>query len=86
KGGRQTQVHPGNREFASGDRIARPEGGGGGLLQTSRPPRVVHLDHQPFSSVFRTAPRQCPGRLPRGWCFDGEVDDLPLSTREGATD
>ena len=30
KGGRQTQVHPGNREFASGDRIARPEGGGGG--------------------------------------------------------
>ena len=30
KGGRQTQVHPGNREFATGDRIARPQGGGGG--------------------------------------------------------
>ncbi|TVP90730.1 MAG: YeaH/YhbH family protein [Pseudomonadaceae bacterium] len=29
-GGRQTQVHPGNREFVSGDRIARPDGGGGG--------------------------------------------------------
>ena len=29
-GGRQTRVFPGNREFATGDRIARPEGGGGG--------------------------------------------------------
>ena len=30
QGGRQTQVHPGNREFSTGDRFARPEGGGGG--------------------------------------------------------
>ena len=29
-GGRQTRVFPGNREFATGDRIPRPEGGGGG--------------------------------------------------------
>jgi uncharacterized protein len=29
-GGRQTRVHPGNREFTTGDRIARPDGGGGG--------------------------------------------------------
>ena len=28
-GGRQTRVFPGNREFATGDRIPRPEGGGG---------------------------------------------------------
>ncbi|QJD59411.1 YeaH/YhbH family protein [Pseudomonas sp. gcc21] len=30
QGGRQTRVHPGNREFTSGDQIARPQGGGGG--------------------------------------------------------
>ncbi|HDZ54974.1 MAG TPA: YeaH/YhbH family protein [Pseudomonas xinjiangensis] len=30
QGGRQTRVHPGNREFTTGDQIARPEGGGGG--------------------------------------------------------
>ncbi|MEH6563864.1 MAG: YeaH/YhbH family protein [Halopseudomonas sp.] len=30
QGGRQTQVHPGNREFSTGDRFARPDGGGGG--------------------------------------------------------
>ena len=29
-GGRQTRVFPGNREFATGDRIPRPEGGEGG--------------------------------------------------------
>lgn len=29
-GGRQTRVFPGNREFATGDRIPCPEGGGGG--------------------------------------------------------
>ena len=29
-GGRQTQVLPGNREFVTGDRIARPTGGSGG--------------------------------------------------------
>ncbi|WP_150305170.1 YeaH/YhbH family protein [Pseudomonas saliphila] len=29
QGGRQTRVHPGNREFTSGDQIARPQGGGG---------------------------------------------------------
>ena len=29
-GGRQTRVFPGNREFSTGDRIARPEGGSGG--------------------------------------------------------
>jgi uncharacterized protein len=29
-GGKQTRVHPGNREFTTGDRIARPDGGGGG--------------------------------------------------------
>ncbi|MFA5678415.1 MAG: YeaH/YhbH family protein [Pseudomonas sp.] len=29
-GGRQTRVFPGNREFSTGDRIARPEGGGAG--------------------------------------------------------
>src|SRR5690606_11499086 len=30
RGGRQTAVHPGNREFVAGERIARPEGGGTG--------------------------------------------------------
>lgn len=30
QGGRNTGVHPGNREFSTGDRIARPDGGGGG--------------------------------------------------------
>ncbi|PKM30911.1 MAG: hypothetical protein CVV07_06765 [Gammaproteobacteria bacterium HGW-Gammaproteobacteria-11] len=30
QGGRKTGVHPGNRDFSSGDRIARPDGGGGG--------------------------------------------------------
>lgn len=29
-GGRRTIVHPGNKEFVAGDRIARPKGGGGG--------------------------------------------------------
>jgi uncharacterized protein len=29
-GGRTTSVHPGNRQFHAGDRIARPRGGGGG--------------------------------------------------------
>ncbi|NKC00862.1 MAG: DUF444 family protein [Pseudomonadales bacterium] len=29
-GGRRTIVHPGNREFQSGDKIPRPEGGAGG--------------------------------------------------------
>src|SRR5690606_25988049 len=29
-GGRQTRVFPGNRDFAAGGRIPRPEGGGGG--------------------------------------------------------
>lgn len=30
EGGEREQVHPGNREFAAGDRIARPKGGGSG--------------------------------------------------------
>ncbi len=30
RGGRNTGVHPGNRDFSTGDRIPRPEGGGGG--------------------------------------------------------
>lgn len=30
RGGRQTTVHPGNREFVSGDRLPRPQGGGSG--------------------------------------------------------
>ncbi len=29
-GGRREAIHPGNKEFAAGDRIARPKGGGGG--------------------------------------------------------
>jgi uncharacterized sporulation protein YeaH/YhbH (DUF444 family) len=29
RGGRQTTVHPGNREFTTGETIARPQGGGG---------------------------------------------------------
>jgi uncharacterized protein len=29
-GGRRTIVHPGNKEYAAGDRIPRPQGGGGG--------------------------------------------------------
>lgn len=29
RGGRQTTVHPGNREFTTGEHIARPQGGGG---------------------------------------------------------
>ncbi len=33
RGGRQTIVHPGNKEFSSGDRIPRPQGGGGGQGQ-----------------------------------------------------
>jgi len=30
RGGRQGQVHPGNKEFIAGERIPRPSGGGGG--------------------------------------------------------
>ncbi|TWI56806.1 hypothetical protein IQ22_01260 [Pseudomonas duriflava] len=30
RGGKQTTVHPGNKEFTSGERIPRPQGGGGG--------------------------------------------------------
>lgn len=30
QGGRRTIVHPGNKEFAAGDRLPRPEGGAGG--------------------------------------------------------
>ena len=30
RGGRQTIIHPGNKEFISGERIPRPSGGGGG--------------------------------------------------------
>jgi uncharacterized protein len=30
QGGRQTTVHPGNKEFTGGERIARPQGGGAG--------------------------------------------------------
>lgn len=30
RGGRQTIVHPGNKEFTSGEHIPRPQGGGGG--------------------------------------------------------
>ncbi|MGE6662098.1 YeaH/YhbH family protein [Pseudomonas sp. NPDC077408] len=30
RGGRQTIVHPGNKEFIAGERIPRPNGGGGG--------------------------------------------------------
>ncbi len=30
QGGQQTTVHPGNKEFAGGERIARPQGGGAG--------------------------------------------------------
>lgn len=29
-GGRQVRIYPGNRDFAAGDRIPRPQGGGGG--------------------------------------------------------
>ncbi len=30
RGGKQTIVHPGNKEFTAGERIPRPQGGGGG--------------------------------------------------------
>ena len=30
RGGKQTVVHPGNKEFVAGERIPRPQGGGGG--------------------------------------------------------
>ncbi|MBJ9976964.1 YeaH/YhbH family protein [Pseudomonas sp. S75] len=30
RGGKQTTVHPGNKEFTAGEHIARPQGGGGG--------------------------------------------------------
>ena len=30
RGGKQTVVHPGNKEFTAGEHIARPPGGGGG--------------------------------------------------------
>ncbi|MBD3735155.1 MAG: YeaH/YhbH family protein [Pseudomonas balearica] len=30
RGGRQTIVHPGNKEFVAGERVPRPQGGGGG--------------------------------------------------------
>ena len=30
RGGRQTVIHPGNKEFTAGERIPRPSGGGGG--------------------------------------------------------
>lgn len=30
RGGKQTIVHPGNKEFTAGEHIPRPQGGGGG--------------------------------------------------------
>ena len=30
RGGRQTVVHPGNKEFNAGDQVQRPQGSGGG--------------------------------------------------------
>ena len=30
RGGRQTTVHPGNKQFTAGDQVARPQGGSGG--------------------------------------------------------
>jgi len=30
RGGKQTVVHPGNKEFTTGEHIQRPQGGGGG--------------------------------------------------------
>ena len=33
RGGKQTVVHPGNKEFTSGEHIPRPPGGGGGLVE-----------------------------------------------------
>ena len=51
RGGRQTVVHPGNKEFTAGEHIARPSGGGGwprrrqGQQQRRRHGRLRLPDH-----------------------------------------
>ncbi|GAB3392810.1 YeaH/YhbH family protein [Azotobacter armeniacus] len=37
RGGKQTTVHPGNKEFTTGERIPRPSGGGGGGSGAGKP-------------------------------------------------
>ncbi|MEE4461654.1 YeaH/YhbH family protein, partial [Azotobacter chroococcum] len=37
RGGKQTIVHPGNKEFTAGERIPRPSGGGGGGSGSGKP-------------------------------------------------
>lgn len=37
RGGKQTVVHPGNKEFTAGEHIARPQGGGGVEVVAARP-------------------------------------------------
>ena len=51
RGGKQTIVHPGNKEFTAGERIPRPQGGGGG-----RGSRCGSSHRE-----VRTAPTPCQG-------------------------
>ena len=56
-GGRRDMVHPGNKDFLRGDRIARPKGGGGGGGQASDSGEgdddfVFHLTKEEFMQVF----------------------------------
>lgn len=47
-GGRRTTVHPGNREFLTGDRFPRPRGGGGGGGQGRASDRGQGMDDFAF--------------------------------------
>lgn len=60
KGGNREYVHPGNREYVSGDRIARPPGGAGGGSGSGDPSDsgtgeddfVFHLTREEFMRAF----------------------------------
>jgi uncharacterized protein len=60
QGGRRDMVHPGNKDFVKGDRIARPKGGQGGGSGKGKPSDsgegeddfVFHLSKEEFMQVF----------------------------------
>ncbi len=56
-GGRRNVIHPGNREFVTGDRVDRPEGGGGGGGKASQDGEglddfVFELTREEFMDFF----------------------------------
>lgn len=61
QGGKREMVHPGNKDFVQGDRIERPQGGGGGRGSSSGQASdsgegeddfVFHLTKEEFMQVF----------------------------------